>query len=122
MSIEKRAGSLSRSFRTLIISGAPEAEKRLRSLRTLGIFISIRCYRHAGPKGPEELGGCLPGPVRDQAIPNYSYVMLGFRDAAARSRFFARPLFRSFRTLMSIEKRVGFVFKVRKDLNNERRV
>ena len=28
---------------------ALEAKKRLRSLRTLGRFMSIRCYRHAGP-------------------------------------------------------------------------
>ena len=47
-------------------------------------------------------------------------VHVGFR-AAARAVFFPRRLFRSFRTLMSIEKRVGFVFKVLQDLNNERR-
>ena len=37
------------------------------------------------------------------------------------NRFFAQHLFRSFRTLMSIEKRMEAVFKVREDLNNERR-
>ena len=71
------------------MNGAFEAKKRLRSLRTLGRFMSIRCYRYLGPYGPEELGGCLPGPVRDLAIPNYSYVMLGFH-AAARTVFFSR--------------------------------
>ena len=86
-------------------------------------------------------------PFRDQAIPNYSCAWHArdrpsrygegrdFRRTVVRgpvprnawppcrcaNRFFARRLFRSFRTLISIEKRVGFVFKVRKDLNNERR-
>ena len=31
--------------------------------------MSIRCYRHAGPYGPEELGGCLPGPVSGSGDP-----------------------------------------------------
>ena len=48
-------------------------------------------------------------------------VRVALRAAAART-VFARCLFRSFRTLISIEKRVGFVFKVREDLNNQRRV
>ena len=48
-------------------------------------------------------------------------VRVSFR-AAARAIFFARRLFRSFRTYMSIEKRMVPVFKVREDLNNERRV
>ena len=85
-------------------SVAPEAEKRLRSVRTLGLFLSIRCYRHAGPYGPEEPGACRRGPVRDPAIPNYSYVMLDLHAVARTVFFFARHLFRSFRTLMSIEK------------------
>ncbi len=60
-------------------------------------------------------------PFRDLAIPNYSYVMLDLH-AVARTIFFrAQHLFRSFRTLMSIEKRVESIFKVRKDLNNQRR-
>ena len=91
MSIETVSDSFSRSVRTLITRGAPEVKKRLRSSRTLGLFLSVRCYRHAGPNGPEELGGCLPGPVRDQAIPNYSYVMVGRRAAAARTVFFRAP-------------------------------
>ena len=41
------------------MNGAPEAEKTLRSSRTLGLFLSVRCYRHAGPNGPEEPGACL---------------------------------------------------------------
>ena len=36
--------------------------------------------------------------------------------------FFVRCFFRSVRTYMSIEKRMEAVFKVRKDLNNQRRV
>ena len=35
-------------------SGVPEGKKRLRSLRTLGLFRFVRGYRHAGPKGPED--------------------------------------------------------------------
>ena len=31
------------------MNGTPEPKKRLRSLRTLGRFMSIRGYRHAGP-------------------------------------------------------------------------
>ena len=54
MSIETVLGLFSRSVRTLIISVAFEAEKRLRSSRTLGRFMSVRCYRHAGPYGPED--------------------------------------------------------------------
>ena len=36
------------------MNGASEAEKRLRSLRTLGLFMSVRGYRHLGPYGPED--------------------------------------------------------------------
>ncbi len=39
MSIESVLCLFSRSVRTLITSGAPEAKKRLRSLRTLGLFM-----------------------------------------------------------------------------------
>ena len=139
MSIEKRMGSFSRSFRTLIISVASEGKQRLRSLRTLGLFLSIRCYRHLGPYGPEELGGYLPGPVSGSGDPELQLrdawrgfvLRTGVRGPVLRNarppccrcvnRFFARPLFRSFRTLMSIEKRVEPVFKVREDHNNKRR-
>ena len=47
MSIETVWSLLSRSVKTLIISGA--TEERLRSSRTLGVFMSVRCYRHLGP-------------------------------------------------------------------------
>ena len=46
-----------------------------------------------------------PNPFRDQAIPNYSCALLGEGRVPSGSR--------SFRTYMSIEERVGFVFKVR---------
>ena len=55
MSIETVSDSFSRSVRTLIISGASEAEKRLRSSRTLGLFKAVRCYRHLGPHGPKDI-------------------------------------------------------------------
>ena len=45
---------------------APEAKERLRSLRTLGVFKAVRCYRHLGPKGPEA------SVVRDRLSPNGS--------------------------------------------------
>ena len=69
MSIEKRAGSLSRSFRTLITSVAPEGKKRLRSLRTFASFdgrtsidikvltdLKTRFPNPENPENPENLG------------------------------------------------------------------
>ena len=53
MSIEKRAGPMSRSFRTLI--GKPRgAVKHIKDLKDLKALRVVECYRHSGPKGPEE--------------------------------------------------------------------
>ena len=55
MSIEKRAGPFSRSVRTLI--GKPRSiSKTIKDLKALRALRGRACYRHAGPKGPEEKG------------------------------------------------------------------
>ena len=53
MSIAARVVSFSRSFRSLIMKtrGAAKTIKDLKDLRALR---GRACYRHAGPKGPEE--------------------------------------------------------------------
>ena len=53
MSIEKRAGPFSRSVRTLIKKHADLA-KSIKDLKDLRILRERVCYRHSGPKGPEE--------------------------------------------------------------------
>ena len=94
--------------------------------------MSIRCYRHAGPNGPEDKFFSPTTQARDR--PSRYGEGRDVRRTVARgpvlriawppccrcaNRFFVRCLFRSFRTYMSIEKRIAPVFKVRKDLNNE---
>ena len=53
MSIETRAVTLSRSFRTLIWK-ARGASKFIKDLKDLSVLRRNVFYRHAGPKGPEE--------------------------------------------------------------------
>ena len=53
MSIEKRAGPTSRSFRSLIGNHA-DMSKHIKDLKDLRILRRRACYRHSGPKGPEE--------------------------------------------------------------------
>ena len=53
MSIEKGVVPFSRSFRTLI-SIATRTTKSIKDLKALKALQIAACYRHAGPKGPEE--------------------------------------------------------------------
>ena len=53
MSIEKRIVPLSRSFRTLI-KNTRRIAKQIKDLKDLKALQGIKCYRHSGPKGPEE--------------------------------------------------------------------
>ena len=65
----------------------------IKDLKDLSVFFRPGFYRHAGPKGPEEMfhvnarGGQAPAlrarkgfsspcAVRDQALPNYSFLRL----------------------------------------------
>ena len=52
MSIEKRAGPMSRSFRSLIKTR--RRAKSIKDLKDLSVLRVTACYRHSGPKGPEE--------------------------------------------------------------------
>ena len=141
MSIEKRMGSFSRSVRTLIISVAPEEEeiKVLTDLRAflcplgaidMQVLTDLKSQEVVSPdpfglrrsrttvargiardrpspydEGRDVRRTVARGPVPRKAWPPCCRCTNRF--------FFARHLFRSFRTYMSIEKRVGFVFKVR---------
>ena len=85
MSIEKRAGTLSRSFKTLI-KKTRGISKSIKDLKDLSVLRRRTCYRHEGLPDLEETvcerdGFCAAMP-----------------DAGAS--------FRAFRTYMSIEKRV----------------
>ena len=53
MSIEKRIVPFSRSFRSLIMK-TRSAAKAIKDLKDLRALRGCACYRHAGPKGPEE--------------------------------------------------------------------
>ena len=66
---------------------------QIKDLKDLSIFYVRRCYRHAGPKGPEEMFSRMrsrgtgpratgqeevlsPCPVRERVLPNYSLLIL----------------------------------------------
>ena len=70
MSIEIRVVPFSRSVRTLIsIAAREETIKDLKDLRALH---SRNCYRHAGPKGPEEntdTPQCLANGIGQRGLP-----------------------------------------------------
>ena len=53
MSIATRVGPFSRSFRSLIMK-TRSAAKTIKDLKDLRALRGRACYRHAGPKGPEE--------------------------------------------------------------------
>ena len=53
MSIETRVAPCSRSFRTLIKTRTDLA-KPIKDLKDLRVLRVCACYRHSGPKGPEE--------------------------------------------------------------------
>ena len=53
MSIAKRVVLFSRSFRSLIKTRADLA-KPIKDLKDLRVLRGRACYRHSGPKGPEE--------------------------------------------------------------------
>ena len=94
MSIEHIDSQISRSFRSLMFPATLHLPQ-IKDLKDLRAFFWV-CgyYRHAGPKGPEEMfsyantrGGQAPAlraregfsspcPVRDQAIPNYSLLLI----------------------------------------------
>ena len=78
MSIETVSGSFSRSARTLIMSGAPEA-MRLRSFRTLAFLMSLLAIDMQVLTDLKSQGLVSSCAVRDQAIPNYRWMGHHFR-------------------------------------------
>ena len=109
----------------------------IKDLKDLSVFFGRRCYRHAGPKGPEEMffagviaGACPPrygeknvpltvarGPVPRHAIEHACAPPLCRARAPALDLFGLRcsrttVFSRSFRTLMSIVYADLRVFKV----------
>ena len=83
--------------------------------------MSIRCYRHAGPMDLKSQEVVSPAPFGLRRSRTTVTRCLASVLLLREPFFFTHPLFRSFRTYMSIEKRMEAVFKVREDLNNERR-
>ena len=67
---------------------ASEGKQRLRSSRTLGLFMSVRCYRHLGPYGPEDTFFSPPTAARDRP----SRYGEGTGCAAAARTIFSRVL------------------------------
>ena len=85
MSIEKRAGPTARSFRSLIKKHMDMA-KSIKDLKDLSILRRRACYRHSGPKGPEEkerrFFTVARGPVpRDHWIARVAWRGTGFPTA-----------------------------------------
>ena len=108
MSIEKRVGPFSRSFRSLIKKRA--APQNIKDLKDLNVLRVRACYRHSGPTDLKRTRAVFPvregwrGPVPRPTL----RAAVFYRSAGAcppRSPS-SSYVFRSFRTLMSIEKRV----------------
>ena len=111
MSIEKRAVTFSRSFRSLIKTRADLA-KPIKDLKDLRVLRNLTCYRHSGPtdlKRTRDVFSLARTMARDRPSPYGKSDRSGYRSAGAcppRSPA-SRCRLRSFRTYMSIETRAG---------------